>query len=100
MPYPAGVQDAYTAVKNLWPTLEGRGLKFRRELSVAGDSGGGALATAVSALAPFDESVSIKKQTLIYPSVDYTMNTKSMEENATGHLLRSGKIAWYFDNYF
>lgn len=99
-PYPAGVNDAYSVVKHLWPTLDGRGLNYLPRLAIAGDSGGGALVATVSAKAQFDDQVTIAKQIMIYPSLDYTMDSASMEQNATGYLLQKGKIAWYFDNYF
>jgi len=99
-PYPAGVNDAYAVVKYLWSTLDDRALNYQPRLSIAGDSGGGALVATVSQKAQFDESVDIVKQAMIYPSLDYTMDSESMEQNATGYLLQKGKIAWYFDNYF
>ncbi|WP_194436988.1 alpha/beta hydrolase [Vibrio fluminensis] len=99
-PYPAGVNDAYSVVQHLWPTLDQRQVNYLPSLSIAGDSGGGALVATVSAKAQFDPQVTIAKQVMIYPSLDYTMNSDSMEENATGYLLQKGKIAWYFDNYF
>lgn len=99
-PYPAGEEDAYATLRGVWETLDRRGMKYKRELSIAGDSGGGALCTAVAARAQFDAGVTIKKQALVYPSVDYTMSTKAIEENAVGYLLHSAKCAWYFDNYF
>ncbi|TOK18526.1 carboxylesterase [Vibrio parahaemolyticus] len=99
-PHPAGVNDAYSVVQNLWATLNERELKYVPTLSIAGDSGGGALVASVSAKAQFDPNVSIAKQVMIYPSLDYTMDSHSMEQNATGYLLQKGKIAWYFDNYF
>lgn len=98
-PYPAGVNDGYLTVKNIWDTLDSREVKYQRRLSIVGDSGGGALVASVANKAQFDESVSIYKQAMIYPSLDYTMNSESMEQNATGYLLQKGKIAWYFDNY-
>ena len=99
-PYPAGVNDAYATLKGAFGVLASRGMKFKREISIAGDSAGGALCGSVSGLAQFDASITIKKQFLIYPSLDYTMDSKSMKENAVGYLLQAGKIAWYFDNYF
>ncbi|MGF1875981.1 alpha/beta hydrolase [Photobacterium frigidiphilum] len=98
-PYPAGVNDAYAVVKDIWATLDSRKLKYQRELVVAGDSGGGALVATVSGQAQFDDTVNIAKQVMIYPSLDYTMDSGSMEQNATGYLLQKGKIVWYFDNY-
>ncbi|WP_102868172.1 alpha/beta hydrolase [Pseudovibrio exalbescens] len=99
-PYPAGEQDAYATLQGVWETLDRRGMKYRRELSVGGDSAGGALATAVSHVAQFDVNVDIKKQLLVYPCTDYTMDTPSYTENAVGYLLHTAKCAWYFDNYF
>ncbi|MCP4746029.1 MAG: alpha/beta hydrolase [Desulfobacteraceae bacterium] len=99
-PYPAGVTDACQTVKNVWSVLDGRNLKYQPRLSIAGDSGGGALCATVAHLSQYDAGVDIKHQVLIYPSLDYTMNWKSIEENATGYLLHKDKITWYFDNYF
>lgn len=99
-PFPAGVKDGYAVVQNIWAVLQQREVRYIERLSIAGDSGGGALAASVSAKAQFDDKVSIHQQVLIYPSLDYTMDTPSMDENAEGYLLQKGKIAWYFDNYF
>jgi acetyl esterase len=99
-PYPAAVIDACNVAKNIWPTLEGRNLMYLKQLSIAGDSGGGALCATVAHLLQHDAGIDIKRQTLIYPSLDYTMNTDSIDENATGYLLHKEKIIWYFDNYF
>ncbi|WED24053.1 alpha/beta hydrolase [Vibrio sp. JC009] len=99
-PYPAGINDAYSVVQHIWTVLDERKVNYLPKLSIAGDSGGGALVATVSARAQFDDVVSIEKQVMIYPSLDYTMDSASMEENATGYLLQKGKIAWYFDNYF
>jgi acetyl esterase/lipase len=99
-PYPAGANDAYTAVKKVWQVLQGRELNFKRQLALAGDSGGGALCATTAHLAQFDAGVALRRQALIYPSLDYTMNSSSIEHNAAGYLLEKNKIAWYFDNYF
>ncbi len=99
-PYPAGVVDGYNAVKHLWPVLQARGLKFRQELALAGDSGGGALSASVAHRAQFDTGIEIQRQVLIYPSLDYTMRWPSIAQNATGYLLERRRIAWYFDHYF
>jgi acetyl esterase len=99
-PYPLGVNDAYNVVKNIWTTLDGQGLNYQRRLSVAGDSGGGALCATVSHISQYDAGIDITRQAMIYPSLDYTLNSDSIEENAKGYLLEKEKIIWYFDNYF
>ena len=99
-PYPLGVNDAYNVVKNIWATLDGRGLKYQRHLSIAGDSAGGALCATVAHLSQHDAEIDIRRQAMIYPSLDYTLTSYSTEENAEGYLLVKEKIKWYFDNYF
>ncbi len=60
-PYPAAVNDTYSAVKGVWQTLIRRQLNFQRRLSIAGDSAGGALCATVAHSAQFDNSSSLKK---------------------------------------
>ncbi|MBK0413101.1 alpha/beta hydrolase [Chromobacterium haemolyticum] len=99
-PYPAGLQDAAVVAKGLWQALDARGLPYARQLSLAGDSAGGALTSSLSALGQYDASLRIKRQVLIYPSVDYTLSQPSVDENGEGYLLTKARVAWYFDNYF
>lgn len=99
-PYPAAVNDAYSALKGVWLILKRRQLNFQSKLSIAGDSAGGALCATVAHLAQFDNSIVIHGQAMIYPSLDYTMSSKSLEQNAVGYLLQKEKIAWYFNSYF
>jgi acetyl esterase/lipase len=99
-PYPAGVNDAVYAAKNVWSILNARDLNYHQSLSIAGDSAGGALCATVAHYSQYDAGLQILRQVLIYPSLDYTMNSDSIQENATGYLLEKKKIQWYFDNYF
>jgi acetyl esterase len=99
-PYPLGVNDACHVAKNIWATFDGRGLNYQRRLSIAGDSAGGALCATVAHISQHDAGIDISRQALIYPSLDYTLNSDSIEENAEGYLLQKEKIIWYFDNYF
>jgi acetyl esterase/lipase len=98
--YPAGITDAVTVVKNLWKVLETRQLRHSRSLSIGGDSAGGAIAATVAHHCRHDKEVEIRRQILIYPSLDYTMHSASIELNGEGYLLQQEKIAWFFDNYF
>ena len=99
-PYPAGVNDAYHAAKNVWSALDTRKLNYQRRLAIVGDSGGGALVASVTERAQFDFNLEIDKQVMIYPSLDYTLSSESIKENGTGYLLQTSKVSWYFDNYF
>lgn len=99
-PYPAAIHDALQVAKNVWPLLDRCRLKYVRRLSIAGDSGGGALCATVAHTAQHLTDVTLACQVLIYPSLDYTLSLKSIESCGTGYLLESEKIRWYFDNYF
>jgi acetyl esterase/lipase len=99
-PYPAGVEDALAVARGITDLLTGRGINFKNELSIAGDSAGGALCATISGLMQFEPYARIRRQALIYPSLDYTMSLPSIGEKAEGYLLEKAKIAWYFDNYF
>jgi len=98
--YPAGLNDAYTAARGVWAALERRKLPYRRELTLAGDSGGGAFTASVSRLAQFDPELAIARQVLLYPSLDYTLRLPSVDENGQGYFLTKARVAWYFDHYF
>lgn len=97
-PYPAGVEDSQYALAHYQEVLSG--VNFSQQLIIVGDSAGGAICTTLASKNIGSSTVNIEKQILIYPSVDYTMNSNSIEENGTGFLLEKEKIVWYFNQYF
>ncbi len=98
-PYPAGISDALSVVRNIWNTLDRRHISYNRLLSIAGDSAGGSMCATISHLTQHDVAVNISKQVLIYPCLDYTLQSKSVSQNGEGYLLQKDKMEWYFDNY-
>lgn len=99
-PYPAGITDCFNVIKYGWTVLDNRNLNYKKELTIMGDSGGGACAATVAVMAQQELDISLKNMVLIYPSLDYTLSTSSVVENGKGYLLETSKIRWYFDNYF
>jgi acetyl esterase/lipase len=97
-PYPAGINDCQYALENYQAVMEE--IKYNQQLMIAGDSAGGAICTTLASHYINHSTVKIDKQILIYPSVDYTMSSASIEENGTGFLLEMSKVHWYFDKYF
>ena len=97
-PYPAGIDDCQYALVHYQELLSE--VKFSHQLIIAGDSAGGAICTTLASKNINNTSIEIDKQILIYPSVDYSMSCKSIEENGSGFLLEKEKISWYFDKYF
>jgi len=97
-PYPAGIDDCQHALVHYQKLLTE--VKFSQQLIIAGDSAGGAICTTLASKNINNTRIKIDKQILIYPSVDYSMSCKSIEENGSGFLLEKEKIVWYFDKYF
>lgn len=97
-PYPSGIEDCQYALVHYQELLTQ--VNYNEQLIIAGDSGGGAICTTLTSHNIGNTKVRIDKQILIYPSVDYTMSSASVEENGSGFLLEKEKIVWYFDNYF
>ena len=101
-PYPAGLDDCQQVLERYQSLLTE--MKYSDELYIAGDSAGGAICTSLvmnnSINEKTSDSIKIDKQILVYPSVDYTMASASIDENGQGFLLEKDKMHWYFQQYF
>ena len=100
-PFPAAVDDAYTAVCFVAENADDLGIDPDR-LVVAGDSAGGNLAAVVSLMARDRSGPGIALQALIYPAVDFDFESgrwPSLEENATGYFLHLEVMRWFAGNY-
>jgi acetyl esterase len=98
-PYPAGLKDVLACAKQVFRTLQLNGLAHEPRLAIIGDSAGGALCATLSHLAQFDSSLTIERQVLIYPGLDYTLSQPSTRDLAEGYLLERDRILWMFDAY-
>jgi len=97
-PYPCGIDDCQLLLEQYQQLLSG--LNFSQQLFIAGDSAGGAICTTLVMNNIDNDKISITKQILVYPSVDYTLSSPSVEHNGQGFLLDKAKVAWYFQSYF
>ena len=87
--HPAAIEDACAAFASLVSRVRGK-------VAVAGDSFGGYLSTQV------DHLVRGRKpdlQVLIYPMVDQTMSSGSIDRLADGYLLTKPMMQWFRDGY-
>ncbi|UDL06186.1 alpha/beta hydrolase [Marinobacter sp. CA1] len=98
-PYPAALEDCQAVIRQLWQHLDQHQIRYRPSLSLVGDSGGGALCATLAAQSQQDQSLPVRQQALIYPSLDYTLSSPSIDELANGYLLEKTRIQWYFDHY-
>ncbi|MFY0663342.1 MAG: alpha/beta hydrolase [Natronospirillum sp.] len=99
-PYPSGLNDCRTVVMHLWDTLDRLQRHVLQELTVVGDSGGGALTATLSAQLQDAPERLIDRQILIYPNLDYTLKHASIDNLAEGYMLEKRRIEWYYELYF
>lgn len=99
-PYPSGLNDAHDVLLKVYDILDQQHIPWKRQLTLVGDSGGGAFSATIAEDLQTEKPGFISKLVLIYPSVDYTLSWPSLEENGKGKLLDYSKISWYFDQYF
>lgn len=99
-PYPAGLSDTKAVIENVWSLLESQHIPYTRQLTLIGDSGGGAFSATLAAYFSREQPGFIHRLVLIYPSLDYTLSWPSVQENGAGKLLDESKIRWYFQQYF
>ena len=96
-PYPAGLDDAWTATQWVCENAEELGLDPMR-IGVGGDSVGGAFAAVVSRRAR-DHGIAIAAQLLLYPVMSHDMNTPSYSLFSDGYLLTRKAMEWYWTQY-
>ena len=99
--YPTGIEDCKAVIREVFKVLDHRKIAYtNKDLALIGDSAGAAICTSIAMDQEFVAEEQIKKQVLIYPSVDYTLNSPSLDQFGTGYLLEKSKIEWYFNSYF
>ncbi len=96
--FPAAIEDAEAALA--WVLAEGRnnGIDPTR-LAVGGDSAGGNIAAAFTILDRDSGHPRIGFQLLIYPAVDFGLDTPSQHAFAEGHLLTRANQVWFHEQY-
>ena len=97
-PFPAAVDDCLAAYR--WLRAHGRAIGVDpTRVAVAGDSAGGNLAAVVSQQAAALGERVPTCQALIYPAVDFALDTPSHRELADAHIIPRDRVEWYADRY-
>ena len=78
-PFPAGLEDCYTALRWLATSAEEWGVDPAR-IAIGGESAGGGLAAALALLARDRDEVNVVFQLLIYPMLDDRFLTPSSQQ--------------------
>lgn len=97
-PFPAGVDDAVTALDWVVEHAATFGGDPTR-LGVAGTSAGGNLAAVVALHAREFDGPTLSRQSLLYPITNHAFDTDSYDENGDGPLLTRADMEWFWDHY-
>lgn len=96
--YPISIEEAYSATK--WIAENGQTLNLNTSrISVAGDSVGGNMATAVAMLSKARGGPTIAFQLLFYPVTDASFDTDSYIKYQEGYFLTREAMKWFWNNY-
>jgi acetyl esterase len=96
--FPAPLDDCFAATAYVARHAAEFGADGGR-LAVAGESAGGNLAAAVTLMARDRGGPAIVHQALIYPVTNFDFGTASYSENATGYLLTTAGMRWFWGHY-
>jgi acetyl esterase len=97
--FPAAVDDCLDSYRWLHARARELGVDPAR-IAVAGDSAGGNLAAVVSQQAALAGEPLPACQVLIYPAVDFALDTPSHQDLADAHVIPRDRIEWYATQYF
>ncbi|HEY1553349.1 MAG TPA: alpha/beta hydrolase [Kofleriaceae bacterium] len=92
--HPAAIDDAHAAFRALAARVPAGG-----RIAVAGDSFGGFLSVHVDHRTRRAHERGPDLQVLLYPIVDLTLTSPSIERFAAGYLLTESMMHWFRDNY-
>ena len=96
--FPAAVEDAWAALVWLHNNAAAIGADPDR-IAVGGDSSGGNLAAVIARWARDRGGPRIAAQVLIYPAVDFELDSPSYRAMGTGYGLTSDSMRWYSEQY-
>ncbi len=98
--YPTAIEQCYHILCALPEIGKFTGFNLNLEqLTVAGDSVGGNMATVMTILSKFRNGPRIHKQLLYYPVTDACFNTESYIKFATDYYLYRAGMMWFWDQY-
>ncbi|AZP93572.1 alpha/beta hydrolase [Enterococcus mundtii] len=96
--YPTAIEQNYAILQKLAELSESKGLDLEN-LTVAGDSVGGNMATVMTILTKQRQGLPIKKQLLYYPVTNANFDTDSYNQFAENYFLTKEGMQWFWDQY-
>jgi acetyl esterase len=96
--FPTAGNDCFAATKWVADNAASLGGDASR-IAVCGDSAGGNLGAVVSQMARDAGGPALTFAALIYPAVDMTDTSGSIQENASGYFLEAEDMEWFMNHY-
>jgi acetyl esterase len=96
--YPAAVEQCYAATRYIYEQAASLSMDPSR-LAVVGDSSGGNLAAAVTLMAARRGGPFMRLQILLYPVLDWDINTPSYDAFGEGFNLDRETMIWFWNLY-
>lgn len=97
-PFPAAIEDAEVVYAWCQQNASSLGAKAD-QIAVGGDSAGGTISAALTALLVEANSIKPKFQVLIYPSLDLTFKQESVKLFGDGFFLTKSSLDYFANNY-
>ncbi|MEF2977093.1 alpha/beta hydrolase [Subtercola sp. YIM 133946] len=97
-PYPAAIHDGVAALRWLASGADGL-VRGADRIAVAGHSSGGNIAAVLAQLAAAGEAPRVVHQLLLCAVLDSDTTRDSYRENATGLLMTTAEMEWYWELY-
>ncbi|MGW1293053.1 alpha/beta hydrolase [Streptomyces sp. NPDC002533] len=97
-PFPAAVEDSYSALKWAAEHAAEWGADSRR-IAVAGDSSGGNLAAVMALMARDYDEPALSAQVLVYPPLHNDLPSNSMRDNKDPMFFNAHSSAWFWGKY-
>ena len=98
--YPTAIEQCYSVMCMVPELVRNMGYTANPDtFTVAGDSVGGNMATALTLMSKFRRGPAIQKQLLYYPVTNACFNTGSYCEFAQGYYLYRAGMEWFWNQY-
>jgi acetyl esterase/lipase len=98
-PWPAGIESVAELMQRLPEVIQSFDLSITLTISIVADSGGAAMAATLCLQQPKNIAGYPESLVLIYPSLDYRMQSDSIQQFSEGYFLTEERMRWYFDQY-
>ena len=96
--FPAAAEDCYAAV--VWAARNAADIGADpTRIAIGGDSAGGNLTCVVALMARDKGGPKLCFQLPVYPVTDHSFETASYRDNATGYLLETDGMVWFWNHY-